>query len=88
MYAFRLGGDEFVLLVVGEMDAELCQERILKIKTALGAPYEIDGKRIQIGASVGSAIFPDENPDAEAIRVLADQRMYADKARCHAAEAR
>ena len=87
-YAFRLGGDEFVLLVVGEMNEELCRERMLKVRTAVGAPYEIDGRRIEIGTSIGCAIFPDDSADAESVRALADQRMYRDKKRCHAEEER
>ena len=41
--------------------------------------YPIDGKRLQIGASCGYAHYPEDSAAAADIRILADQRMYAEK---------
>ena len=44
---------------------------------------QIDGKRLQIGASCGYAHYPEDSAAAADIRILADQRMYAEKERNH-----
>ena len=85
-YAFRLGGDEFALLIPGEIDAETCRRKTYHIQEMVRAPYEIDGNMINIGTSCGVAIYPDECPDAEQTRLLADQRMYENKEKNHAME--
>ena len=83
-YAFRMGGDEFTLVINGNMNAELCEKRIERIKKEIGAPYYIDGQTISIGTSCGSAVYPDDGVDVQTIQNLADQRMYADKEINHA----
>ena len=45
--------------------------------------YEIDGKTLHIGASCGYAVYPLETEDTGKIRILADQRMYAEKKENH-----
>ncbi|MEI9969165.1 MAG: diguanylate cyclase [Terracidiphilus sp.] len=54
--------------------------RVGKILTKLlEEPFHFDGKAIQVGASVGIAVFPDDAKDAESLRIAADVRMYAGK---------
>ena len=83
-YAFRLGGDEFALLVVGDLNKDVCLRKVAAIKSAVGAPYEVDGKTLTIGTSCGYALYPEESPDAEQACKLADLRMYTDKQKNHA----
>lgn len=83
-YAFRMGGDEFTLVINGNMNTELCEKRIERIKKEIGAPYYIDGQTILIGTSCGSAVYPDDGVDVQTIQNLAAQRMYADKEINHA----
>jgi predicted signal transduction protein with EAL and GGDEF domain len=45
----------------------------------LDSPILIEGHAVQVGASVGIAIFPDDAGDAEAMCIAADVRMYACK---------
>ena len=45
---------------------------------------QIDGKRLQIGASCGYAHYPEDSAAAADIRILADQRMYENKQANHA----
>jgi GGDEF domain-containing protein len=37
------------------------------------------GKSIQLGISIGAAVFPDDGSDARALIGAADEAMYADK---------
>lgn len=83
-YAFRMGGDEFTLVINGNMNAELCEKRIERIKKEIGTPYLIDGQTISIGTSCGSAVYPDDAADVQTVQAIADQRMYADKEINHA----
>ncbi|WIM93927.1 GGDEF domain-containing protein [Actinoplanes oblitus] len=75
--AARLGGDEFAVLVrAGAEEAERIAERL---RAALAVPAEIGGRRLTVGASVGVAAGPADQPDH--LLHAADLRMYADKQR-------
>lgn len=82
-FAFRIGGDEFALLISAEMGDSLCMQTKMRIVQSLLLPYEIDGKTLHIGASCGYAVYPLETEDTGKIRILADQRMYAEKKENH-----
>jgi diguanylate cyclase (GGDEF)-like protein len=73
--AFRLGGDEFCILApVGREGPEVL------IEAGATALFE-EGEGFRVGAEYGSVLVPEEAADAtEALR-LADERLYAQKAR-------
>lgn len=76
----RLGGDEFAVIqrvAVAPRDAARLAERLV---AAMAEPYEIDGVRIEIGASIGIAFAPDDSIDADEILRLADLALYHSKA--------
>lgn len=76
----RLGGDEFVVLlpvVDGPEDALSVAE---KIRLALHEPFELEGNEVQISASMGVAIYPENGVDELALTKSADLAMYAVKA--------
>jgi len=75
----RTGGDEFSVILEDSTDcasAECVAEALL---SHLNAPLQVDGKSVLIGASIGIALFPDDAPDMEALRIAADLRMYDEK---------
>lgn len=82
-YVFRIGGDEFALIIHANMDELLCEQTKQRILHSLLRPYKIDGKTLHIGASCGYAIYPNDSDDCGKIRILADQRMYAEKEKNH-----
>ena len=82
-FAFRIGGDEFALIISAEMEDSLCMQTKMRIVQSLLLPYEIDGKTLHIGASCGYAVYLLETEDTGKIRILADQRMYAEKKENH-----
>lgn len=75
----RLGGDEFVVLL-GEMDnaqeAELAVDRLL---LSLSEPLITGGKQINMQASIGYALYPDDSRDRESLLNLSDHAMYQAK---------
>ena len=75
----RIGGDEFVVLlpvIESKLDASTVAE---KIRVALEQPFEINGKRIQIGCSVGIAVYPEHGGDEISLMKNADTAMYRAK---------
>jgi diguanylate cyclase (GGDEF)-like protein len=74
----RMGGDEFTLLLPGVAaeEARLIAQRLL---VALQQPFEVDGMRLQIGASIGIAGYPAHGADSHALLRSADVAMYAAK---------
>ncbi len=75
----RLGGDEFTVVVQGfpgEVELlNLCE----KIIRTIGAPFELGGHAVQIGASIGIARFPGDGDEPDALIRNADAAMYAAK---------
>ena len=47
-----------------------------KIIQSVGEPFEYNDKPLQIGASVGLAVFPNHGEDEEALMKSADGAMY------------
>jgi two-component system cell cycle response regulator len=80
--AYRLGGDEFCALLDGRRTGG---DRVLG---AAGASLVEHGSGFTIGAAVGVAVVPDDAPTPSAALRLADERMYADKARSSRGQAR
>jgi diguanylate cyclase (GGDEF)-like protein len=76
----RQGGDEFVVLLT-EMsepaDAGITARRFLQ---ALSEPHPIDGYDLQVNASIGISVYPDDGLDAAALIEAADTAMYKVKA--------
>lgn len=77
----RLGGDEFAVILSETRSPADTDTVIGFIKTKLSKPFQLKGSEAQIGASIGSATYPDDAADADALLDAADQSMYAEKAR-------
>lgn len=71
----RLGGDEFSVLITpaDKSRAILVAQHIHDI---LSPPYKIDGQQINIGTSVGIALYPEHSFDSVKLMVHADVAMY------------
>jgi diguanylate cyclase (GGDEF)-like protein/PAS domain S-box-containing protein len=75
----RLGGDEFIVVTAGTVSPDEASAIAVRIVEALGAPYQLDGKAVHSGASVGVAMFPGDGADAGTLLRHADTAMYAAK---------
>jgi diguanylate cyclase (GGDEF)-like protein len=79
--AFQLGGDEFAILLE-HVDSRADVDVVLgKIQENMSTPFSVDGYEIQLRASVGVALHPDEGATPDALWHAADQAMYAAKRR-------
>ena len=72
----RQGGDEFVVLLPEIRHADDAAASAQKILTALAAAHDIANNDLQITASIGVSIYPDDGEDAEALLKCADTAMY------------
>jgi diguanylate cyclase (GGDEF)-like protein/PAS domain S-box-containing protein len=74
----RLGGDEFAVLIdhVPDVDAGMAVAR--QIIEACKQPYEIEGRTLRIGASIGVTVA-DRASNVERLMRNADAAMYAAK---------
>ncbi len=74
----RLGGDEFVIvLAVDEPDdAVVVAERII---AAVAEPFLIDAAELQVSASLGIALYPDDGATERELMAHADAAMYHTK---------
>jgi len=72
----RLGGDEFVVLLDGVQGREEFLATAHKIEDALNADTHFFGLDVEIAASIGQALFPDDGVDEAALMRAADTAMY------------
>lgn len=76
----RLGGDEFAVLIARTASTEAALARARAIIQALSAPITIDGRIVQVGASVGVALAPDHGDEGHSLLRAADLALYDAKA--------
>lgn len=74
----RLGGDEFVL-ILDVRDPKVLESALQRLLAALSAVYIIDGIGINISASIGVTLYPNDNENADTLLRHADQAMYKAK---------
>ncbi|MFT5504408.1 MAG: diguanylate cyclase (GGDEF)-like protein/PAS domain S-box-containing protein, partial [Gammaproteobacteria bacterium] len=75
----RIGGDEFVAVMVDLEkieDSEPVLERLLK---AAANPVALGDAVMQVSASIGVTLYPQDDADADQLMRHADQAMYAAK---------
>lgn len=75
----RLGGDEFALMFVnedGQRGAEVVAD---KIRACFRQPFDVADQLVNVSASIGITICPDDASDAETLIKYADTAMYRAK---------
>jgi diguanylate cyclase (GGDEF)-like protein len=76
----RLGGDEFKAVLPGTVDIGLLESLARTLIEQVSRPYNIEGHRVLIGASVGVAIGDPGRANADSMVRDADLALYAAKA--------
>ena len=77
----RVGGDEFTLVlpaIGGSTDVVKAAQRVLR---SLREPRMLAGRDVQVTASLGVAVYPEDGRDAETLLRNADTAMYRAKER-------
>ncbi|HKY88169.1 MAG TPA: EAL domain-containing protein [Pseudorhodoplanes sp.] len=75
----RVGGDEFVVIIPGIESKQQAGAIASGAIDVLRQPFNINGSKINIGASVGITMFPTDAVSYEDLLVNADLAMYAAK---------
>ncbi|MFZ3041194.1 MAG: diguanylate cyclase [Thiobacillus sp.] len=82
----RLGGDEFVMLLEGVQGRQDCLAAARKIEQALNGETSFYGFNVEVAASIGQALYPDDGTDEDALIRAADASMYRAKSGCESAQ--
>jgi diguanylate cyclase len=77
----RLGGDEFAILTPGLVDAEQARALAGRVAGALTEPVWLDGLPLDVGGSIGIALYPEHGIDFATLMRHADVAMYEAKHR-------
>jgi diguanylate cyclase (GGDEF)-like protein len=75
----RTGGDEFSVILEEPTNREEAENVGTSLRQLLEAPLNLGDCEVQVGASVGIAIYPEDATDAESLCIAADRRMYETK---------
>ena len=75
----RLGGDEFAVLLAKRPDRAVAVELVHRMTDALYQPFPVDGLNLEVEASVGIVMFPDDGDDIDLLLQRADVAMYLAK---------
>ena len=79
---YRTGGDEFVVLLADFATQTRREDAVAwctRIIHAMEAPFQIDDRTINIGASIGLSFFPDDTRGQSDLIRMADIAMYQAK---------
>jgi diguanylate cyclase (GGDEF)-like protein len=76
----RLGGDEFAIIQENERNqSEGAAALALRIIKTIEKPFDLNGHRVGVGASIGIAFAPEHGADAASLLKRADLALYAAK---------
>ncbi len=72
----RYGGDEFAILLHDVGDEGMLKRLTTKIGRSIALPIPVGTGQVQIGCSIGVAIYPDHGHDPLTLLAHADRQMY------------
>jgi diguanylate cyclase (GGDEF)-like protein len=75
----RIGGDEFVAVLVNVQGLGECTVLVDRILNACSEPMVLDNRVIQVSASIGLTLYPQDNSSADQLLRHADRAMYEAK---------
>ncbi len=75
----RLGGDEFLVILEEIQDLVPVETVSRKLLTEIARPFAVAGGEVQVTASIGISVLPDDAVDATALMKHADTAMYTAK---------
>ena len=75
----RIGGDEFAVVIPQLFDEQAIARLAGAIIGGLSVPYQVDAHVLHVGASVGSAISPQDGAESEELIRSADLALYRAK---------
>jgi len=77
----RYGGDEFAIILANLNDAAEAEAIVQRIRICVSRPFSVEGSNLEVGVSIGCAMFPADSGSAEGLIAHADRNMYGSKRR-------
>ncbi|HBX37053.1 MAG TPA: GGDEF domain-containing protein [Pseudohongiella sp.] len=77
--AARIGGDEFAVMLSGVHDWKSVEVFISRLTRVCDRPLEVAGNMLDIGVSIGAALYPKDGDSMDQLMAVADGRMYEAK---------
>lgn len=74
----RIGGDEFCAIIDG-VERVVAENIALKLANVIEPPFEVSGHTLQVGTSIGIAVYPQDGITPELLIQHADVAMYEAK---------
>ena len=75
----RIGGDEFIAVMIDLENIEDSEPVLKRLLKAAADPVTLGGAVMQISASIGVSLYPQDHVDADLLMRHADQAMYVAK---------
>ena len=75
----RVGGDEFVILSSGGEQPQTAAQLADRVLKSVEEEFSVREQKIQIGLSIGAAIYPSDGSDTQALLANADAALYRAK---------
>lgn len=79
--AARLMGDEFLVFFKGENKRRDIEERLRKLHSKMGGPYDVDGLSFHVSMSAGYVLVPSDEYRLDAAQIKADLALFETKMR-------
>jgi diguanylate cyclase (GGDEF)-like protein len=80
VFVARIGGDEFTLIVTEGAQPAAAAALAESLLTTFADDFVIEGKPVQIGLSIGGAVYPIHGTSAKTLMINADAALYRAKA--------
>ncbi len=75
----RMGGDEFTVILQNLAEGMLVENIANNIIRSLAATFDLEGEKVDISASIGITLFPQDSTDSKKLLINADSAMYQAK---------
>lgn len=75
----RFGGDEFAVLLTDLVDTKIATMLACKLLDTLSRTFVLRGQKMNISASIGISIYPNDGTEPETLLMNSDKAMYQAK---------
>jgi diguanylate cyclase (GGDEF)-like protein len=72
----RLGGDEFGIILPEVQDLDGARAQAERVEAAVRRPYRFESCDLELGVSIGAAVYPVDATDLDVLLHKADEAMY------------
>jgi len=75
----RLGGDEFTVILADLAEANRIERVAQALVDTLARPFLLGNQEVNVSASIGIIVYPDDAKDVHSLLKGADKAMYQSK---------